>query len=142
MKGHFSLPMRQGYIALISVLIISALLTSLSLLASTSVFFARDSARHTYSHVQSVELARSCAAIAPRILEYHLPIVPTEPIQLQIHQDQICTLFLHERSLLDMQIVVHANVDRTNVLLRVNANRTTANEPYSVSDIDHVSNIE
>lgn len=83
----------RGFAALISVLIISAILVALTLTVSTSSFFARADLLDTESKVAAANLARGCVhAALLKIAENSAYTPPIGGERISIKEGSTCTI--------------------------------------------------
>ena len=142
MKSDFCL---RGYIALVSALIIAAILSALALASSTDIFFARFNELDYENKLVSLDLAYSCAyeglyeSAENSIPTYHKKI-SVAPIQSNI--GETCSIDSISSSGNTLTIYTHAAVDASYTDIKVTAVRSdTSDETISIQSWQEVSDI-
>ncbi|MDB5245565.1 MAG: hypothetical protein JWN90_670 [Parcubacteria group bacterium] len=89
-SGH---GVRSGYVALMSALILSALLVVLTFAANSDAFIARANLSNSEDHVQAKHFANACGSIALRILAINPSRLSSSvPLQIQLSNDDRCSI--------------------------------------------------
>jgi hypothetical protein len=107
-----SFPAARGYIALISVLLISTVLTVLVLTENQAAFFTRMNMLDTESNTEAKAAVHSCiqlAALGLATETYSIPL--STPQSIPLYGNQSCSIDLIEGTPVDATIHIHA---RTN----------------------------
>ncbi len=116
-----------GYIALMSALILSALLIALTFAANSRAFGARSDLSNAEDHLQAKHYAAACGSIALRLLSIDsVRIASTAPIHIQLDDGGTCSILSGTVSGNYAESVVRANYSHTISVLYVRAMRASS----------------
>ncbi|MES2225984.1 MAG: hypothetical protein V4480_04235 [Patescibacteria group bacterium] len=120
----------SGYIALISVLILSAVLMVLVFAANTNAFFARANLSRAEDHAAARHAADGCALFALRALGIDGSIFESIPVVVHLDVSSICTLLVGSISGNTAKITARATSGTSVVVVKVDATRDAASKPF------------
>ncbi|MGC9602181.1 MAG: hypothetical protein ABSE76_00340 [Minisyncoccia bacterium] len=129
---------KRGFIALMSVIILSAVLLGMAATASTAGFFARFSALDKEYKKSALGLADSCANVALLTLAQNYAYTPTLPVVVSLDSDT-CTIQsitnLGAPSASSRTVLITATASYREAFSAVEVNATAANPASSASPV-------
>jgi hypothetical protein len=130
----------RGYIAVVTAIILSAILTTLVFASSTSVFWERFDQLSTESKNENEIFAGSCAYEAlMQYAEDANSVTGNEPIELQ--PDVYCVIDSVATSSLSQTFKVHANIHGSYVGLNISTTQSTSTGILSVTTWRDITSI-
>jgi hypothetical protein len=114
-----------------SALILSALLMVLTFTANSEAFIARANLSNAEDHLQAEHSAAACGSIALRLLNLDsVRIASSAPIEVQLDEDQHCTILSGSTSGNSAESMVRSHVHHTVSLLYIQAVRASSTAPF------------
>ncbi len=123
--------MQRGYVALMSALIVSALLMMLVFAANSDAFIARTDLSHAEDHLQAKHFANACGSIALRILTLDSGrLSSSTPLKIQLDEHATCSIISGTVSGNTAETAVRARSGNSISLVRIHASRASSTATF------------
>ncbi|MEO6536922.1 MAG: hypothetical protein ABIT47_04475 [Candidatus Paceibacterota bacterium] len=122
---------KRGYIALISALLLSAILMVITFAANTEAFIARANLSNTEDYIQAKHYAYACGSIVLHILDQDtIRLTSTSPLSIQLNQNATCAIETGQVSGNSAQATVNARYGHAISSIYLRATRASSTDLF------------